>query len=116
MHADMLGEARLARRPKRSVVPTGYEIRANHSEWSDSVLRIPADRGQFRRDVQARHPDSIIRHSVIDIETIRRAEIVPAIDAGGKHDAVNRAVEFQSAFWHEQRTVRMMDDSVRTFW
>ena len=60
----------------------------NYSDRAGDVLRIAAPGRQFRRNVQPGHPNPIIRHAVIDIESIRCTKIVTAIDASGKHHAV----------------------------
>ena len=54
-------------------------------------------RRQELRHVQARHANAVVGHPVVDVETIRRAEIVAPVDAGGEHDVGDGAAAFLPA-------------------
>ena len=46
------------------------------------------------RQVKACHANPIVRHSVIHVEAVRRAEIIAPVNAGGEHDVGDGPVSF----------------------
>ncbi len=51
-------------------------------------------RRQDIRYVQACHADAVVGHPVIHVEAVRTAEIVPPVNAGGKHHVGDGPVTF----------------------
>jgi hypothetical protein len=44
--------------------------------------------------IQARDPDTAVRHAVVGVESVRQTQIVPPIDAGGKDNIGDRSTAF----------------------
>lgn len=42
-------------------------------------------RGQMFRDVEPGHADPVVGHAVVNVEALRLPEVVPPVNAGGKH-------------------------------
>ena len=49
---------------------------------------------EVRRHMEHRYADAVVSHPVVDVETIRCPEIVPAVYAGGEYDVGNRSPAF----------------------
>ncbi len=65
------------------------------------------------RHVQARHANPFVRHAVVDVEAIGRAKIVSTIDAGRKHDVVDRSVALQRSCRNKHGLRRAINNPVR---
>jgi hypothetical protein len=44
--------------------------------------------------IEARYANPIVGHAVVDVETVWCAEVVAAVDAGGKDNVGNRSLAF----------------------
>ena len=65
------------------------------------------------RQVKARDANPLVGHSIIDIEAVRRAEIVAPVDAGGEHDVGDGSVAFLRQLRCQHRLHRTIADDLR---
>lgn len=68
---------------------------------------------QRLRHVESRGANSIVRHAVVNVETIRRTEIIATIDPGREYDVVDRSVALQLPCRNEHRLGRAIDHPAR---
>jgi hypothetical protein len=66
-------------------------------------------RRSLLRQVEARHANAIVSHPIIEVEAIRRAQIVTPVDAGGEYNIGDNFVTF---LW-QHRICRSIADHAR---
>ena len=71
------------------------------------------DSRQGIRKVEASHSDPVVSHAVIDVESVRQAEIGAAVDAGGKDDVGDGPQAFLRQFRSQHGLVRAITDVAR---
>ncbi len=85
---------------KSGALHVGFRLGADSSRW------------QGTRHVKAGHADSVIGHAVINVESVRRTQIIAAVDAGGEHDVDNGTDAFlrkhRRQYWL-RRTISRVD-------
>lgn len=50
--------------------------------------------GQMLRHIQAGNPDPAVGHTIVNIDAVRLAKIIPPIDTRGKHDVGDGTAAF----------------------
>src|SRR5208283_2642237 len=79
-----------------------------------SFRRIGASlRRQEVRQIQACHPNAVVGHAVVDVETIRRPKIVAPVDAGGEHHVGYGPTAFERQLRSQHRLRGTIADEAR---
>ena len=64
-------------------------------------------------EIQARCANPAVGHAVVDVETVRCAEVVAPVNAGGKDNVRNRSLAFLRKQRRQNRLRRAIEDHLR---
>ena len=65
------------------------------------------------REVESSHSDPVVGHAVIDVESVGQADVVAAVDAGGKDDVGDGPAAFLRQFRGQHGFMRTIEDVAR---